>query len=237
MDKIKITTRFNPTTNGHLHLGHLYILLVNEYMAHSTEGSIFVRLEDTQPEWISTCGWRQKVFGDSIVETIHALNIPVDDVIFQSDPDLQYTVREFAESHNLKVRMDYPPHKQALNPAGHTELYSYTPGFTLQKVIMDYLYGVNMIIRGQDLCTEYSLYEYYCDILGINHPRHVYLPRLRWLNGDVSKTNGGFKVNDFIVNGRWTPDHLIWKLKEACLKDPKENWHINNIKEYPIWTS
>ena len=40
-------TRFNPSTNGGLHLGHIYALLVNERFAHDRDGMFYVRFDDT----------------------------------------------------------------------------------------------------------------------------------------------------------------------------------------------
>lgn len=232
-----ITTRFNPTPNGNLHVGHLYLLLINEHTAHSSKNGVFtLRFEDTQPEWISCVGGKQKEYAEEMVSTVNKLNIKVDSVIYQSDPDVWYCVTEFAKKHNLTVKQDYSPHKQAINTASGIELYSYTPGFTLQKVILDYLYGVTMLIRGEELATEYSLYEYYCDLMDIPHPLHIYLPRLQTCAGNISKTNGGYKVCEMLENG-WSPEQVLDKLKMSCLKDTGGEWLISNIKEHPLWVN
>lgn len=230
-----ITTRFNPTPNGNLHIGHLYILLLNEQAAHQSNGGIFtLRFEDTQPEWIEACGEKQKEYAEEISESIDRLGIPVDMTVYQSDPDVQYCVNIYAKRYNLEIKPDQKPHRQPINTASGIELYSYTPGFTLQKVILDYMYGVTMLIRGEELGTEYSLYEYYCDLMGFRHPLHIYLPRLQGLDGNISKSHGGYKVQAMLDNG-WTKEQILDKLGQACLKNPRSGWFISNVKERPTW--
>ena len=230
-----ITTRFNPTPNGNLHIGHLYILLLNEQSAHQSKGGIFtLRFEDTQPEWIEACGDKQKEYAEEISDSVNKLGIPVDMTIYQSDPDVQHCVSQFARKHNLEVKQDYKPFFQPINTASGIELYSYTPGFTLQKVILDYMYGVTMLIRGEELGTEYSLYEYYCDLMDLPHPVHIYLPRLQGLDGNISKSHGGYKGRDMMARG-WTKEQILEKLGESCLKNPHGGWFISNIKERPTW--
>src|SRR3989304_8262070 len=46
---MKVVTRFNPTSNGNLHLGHVFTMLVNEYFAHSVDGEFVLRIDDTSP--------------------------------------------------------------------------------------------------------------------------------------------------------------------------------------------
>jgi len=48
---MKYNTRFNPTISGPLHIGHLYMALVNEAEAHHTGGKFIVRADDTQDYW------------------------------------------------------------------------------------------------------------------------------------------------------------------------------------------
>ena len=44
-----IVTRWNPTTNGNLHLGHAYSLIVNERFAHENGGKLIIRFDDDSP--------------------------------------------------------------------------------------------------------------------------------------------------------------------------------------------
>ena len=48
---MKYNTRFNPSISGALHIGHLYMALVNEMEAHRTGGKFIVRVDDTQDIW------------------------------------------------------------------------------------------------------------------------------------------------------------------------------------------
>ena len=43
---IKYNTRFAPSPNGYLHLGHAYSALISEGLARKTGGKFFLRIED-----------------------------------------------------------------------------------------------------------------------------------------------------------------------------------------------
>ena len=43
---IKYNTRFAPSPNGYLHLGHAYSALISSELAKKTGGKFFLRIED-----------------------------------------------------------------------------------------------------------------------------------------------------------------------------------------------
>lgn len=230
-----MNTRFNPTTNGNLHIGHIYLLLVNEYTAHaSPNGKFSVRFDNTQKQWIEKLGDQQLVYANNTIEILDWLNVTVDDYIFQSDPDLEYSVNAILKKKGFKLEIDYPPYPTHVTPASKDYQYGYTPNFTLEKVVMDYLYGINCLIRGIELMSEFSLYSYFCEALNLPMPLHIYLPRMETSLKGISKTDGGFEVQTFRDRG-WTPGLLKEKLRVSCLKNPYGNFDITNIKEHPIW--
>ncbi len=54
---MKTITRFNPTPTGEeLHVGHLYMALVNATEAHHSGGSFKIRIDDTQEYWLYMVG-------------------------------------------------------------------------------------------------------------------------------------------------------------------------------------
>ena len=56
---MKYNTRFNPTVSGSLHVGHLYMALVNEVEAHRSGGKFYIRVDDTQDCWVVRLGKKQ----------------------------------------------------------------------------------------------------------------------------------------------------------------------------------
>ena len=97
---------------------------------------------------------------------------------------------------------------------------------------------MNLLIRGIDLITEFSLYEHYIEEFELPFPRHVYLPRLT-LGGngeisDISKTAGNNSIKQLREYGI-TPLQIIDSLKRSCLKDPEGDWSIDNVKANPVW--
>jgi glutamyl/glutaminyl-tRNA synthetase len=55
-----VNTRFNPTANGNLHIGHLYLILLNYNHAKKTDGKFIVRFDDDQYYWVNNLG-KEKV--------------------------------------------------------------------------------------------------------------------------------------------------------------------------------
>ena len=90
---------------------------------------------------------------------------------------------------------------------GRPIAYPYTPTLTAQKVLMDAQQGVTLLVRGLDLLSEYSLYAHYCRQFDVPEPEHVYTPRLLSYHGDITKTNGGYKIAELRANG-YTPQDV-----------------------------
>jgi glutamyl-Q tRNA(Asp) synthetase len=72
--------RFAPSTNGHLHLGHAYSVLLIQKIAKKTDGKILLRIEDIDKE---RCGTE---FEDALLEDLEWLGIKWEEpVLRQSD--------------------------------------------------------------------------------------------------------------------------------------------------------
>ena len=232
-------TRFNPTTNGGLHLGHVYIALFNEYEAHQNGEKFLVRFEDNQPEWVNIFGIpKSRQFAWDMVESLDWLQIGVDEYSYQSE--MVDEVFEFARSRHAIVPRYTWPHAAPLNPTLANQMppmvghwYSYTPYFTFCKVILDHIQNVSVLIRGDDLRSEFTLYLHYADMLGIERPMHYYMPRLKMSDGSgLAKHLGALTINDYRRAG-FDPDKLLDLLAESALKNPDDGWFVGNVKEYP----
>lgn len=239
-------TRFNPTVNGPLHIGHLYVIKVNEAMAHDFghHGKFTMRFDDNQKFYQMMRPAdemdRLKIEMRSDVEWA---GVKVD--AWTSQLSLEQTTKSFLQRFNngpLKVIEPFQ-HRNLPDIISATIVpFPYAPVFTAEKVILDTLDYITWLIRGEDLIDEYSLYTYFCDIWDLHNPEHVYLPRLLLdhkteLIEDitvVSKTAGKNTIREYRLQG-WTPKQLIDKLADSCLKKPEMGWNIENIKEQPVW--
>jgi len=241
MALIKQVTRFNPTTNGQLHVGHIYMALLNEGEAHSTGGKFILRFEDNQPEWVWRSTEKQiEEYIEGMIEDFNWLGIKVDEYQFHTmtEKKVQETI-EYLNHGKLiaehRFMFDTEPEIYGANDVH----YPYAPHLTAEKVINDFLSGVNLIIRGEDLISEFSLYAYFCDIWGIPRPRHVYMPRMHMddgseLQAEISKTSGNYKIANYRKQG-YSPDYIHDKLRDACLIDPQGEWALRNVKWRPSW--
>ena len=230
-----VITRFNPTVSGNLHLGHVFTLLVNEEFAHSRGGKFYVRFDDDNIMLHPFSEDEMKRTINSQIEDMEWLNIKIDfHWIFQSD--LHHEVNK--RLRNLRYAM-MPETKQGefklplFIRMGTTYIpYPYVSHQTVERVIMDNMLGITHVIRGDDFATEFSLYCYFCQRFNFPTPEFIFLPRLISVYGDISKTNGGYKISDFRENG-YSPEQLKRMLAEACLIYPNNGWEIYNIKSNP----
>ena len=227
-------TRFNPTVNGPLHLGHLYAVLVNYHEARRSGGNFILRFDDTQRSWNHRIGYaRVEGFRRQMLDDLSWLGIVPDRVSSQSDmiQEVEYLLRN---------EFGYQPDREAYSTDPGAEVvgfshqvYPYTDRLTSEKVVMDMLDGANWIIRGYDLITEDCLYKHYCSKFLIFQPRMTYIPRLNFSGGGIiSKTDGNYKIEDFRRAGI-DPEVLLDSLAADCLRDDREGWAVGNIMAHP----
>jgi glutamyl/glutaminyl-tRNA synthetase len=228
---MSFNTRFNPSANGGLHLGHVYPVLINEAVAHESGGHFTVRFEDTARSSLHLMPFvLQERIAELQQDEIMWLGVPVDEWSFQSDIDEEVTIL-------LRERFHYEPlpdepWRFAEIAGGAFQPYPFTPTLTARKVVMDWMQGVNFLIRGIDLATEYSLYQFYCVTFALPLPRHFILPRLRDAHGDVSKSNGSTTVAELRAAGL-TPEEVRWRVSLACLRNASLPWALHNLNPEP----
>jgi hypothetical protein len=125
--------------------------------------------------------------------------------------------------------------------------YPYVPELTVLKVIMDHRQGVGVLIRGDDLLTEYSLYRYFEDLLAFEVPiPQIFLPRLKFQAGselkssahavEISKTIGNLSIQSLRAAGL-QPFEVLAILAESCLLEPERGWDLANLKPQPVYAA
>ncbi len=233
-----MNTRIYPTPNGLPHLGHVYMTLVNQYHARSTGGKLAIIFDDTQPCWIESVG-RDGLerFAGQWIEDMEWMGITFDTVLYQSREherftdwldNVEYDGRLLGEAHDYAYK--YNPNIAYSDVGG----YPWEDWLTVEKVYMDALAGVNMVIRGEDLLCEFALYQsMWCKYIGTEPPEHVYLPRLRAQGMDaLSKTEGNHKLREYREMG-YKPQAIEWMLRQSCLDDKYGEWDWRNVKRSP----
>jgi len=235
---VKYNTRFNPTTNGDLHLGHVYTALFNERVAHSSGGKFYVRFEDNQSDTLANFDIDQiHAFYHRQVRALEWLGFKVDDYIRQSEMELE--LKKFVAHHGYWIPEYKYPFSIPLNPVmgdynpKEGEWFPYVPYMTYCKVIYDELHGINLLIRGDDLRSEFSLYQHFRKQMGLPEIAHYYLPRVYGSNDEiVSKFYGARTILEY-KKADWQPSTIIELLERSVLKEPSEGWHLANVKRYP----
>lgn len=233
-------TRFNPTVSGNdLHCGHLYTALVNEREAHRSGGKFIVRIDDTQEYWVHEFG-RKLVnqFADNYEQELRRFMV-IDTCEMQSNLPMAETIMDLSPYPYLKELKSKWLHDQTPEwlPDPDMVMYPYTAKYTLEKVIWDMYERVNWLIRGEDLVTETSLYDYFVDVLGVPRMRHTFIPRLRanfreeLMPIGISKSMGKYRVSKQL--DKFGVTQTLDFLKSSCLKDPKGEFDLENIKWNP----
>jgi glutamyl/glutaminyl-tRNA synthetase len=243
-------TRFNPTpSGGSLHLGHLYMILVNRDEAHVNGGKFKIRFDDNQNRWLKAIG---RVETDFLVQKmkdeLEWVGIEPDEYSSQQYdfPDIHKYVRKeygkeiihFDECEREDLEMMYYIRAKSYPLAenvveARAQNYPYTPHLTLEKVIYDNLDGTNCLIRGKELITEASLYWYFCQIYNLPFVEQIYLPTLKTPDSVISTSNGNFNLSDMKKNGV-KPEFIMEVLKTSCLRDPEGKFIIDNLLAEPI---
>lgn len=233
---MKRITRWNPTTNGALHLGHVYSLIVNEHFAHEFGGGEFiVRFDNDSPPTWAFSEQRRKELLDAQWRDIQWLDFNVDN--WQVQTDMQKDVHEILAKLGHKPMIDNAEGTHILplfvRMMGTNWLpYPYVPQQTAERVVMDHMIGTTHIIRGEEFSVEFALYHYFCEQFKYSPPKFIFLPRLTSKEGDISKHCGGYTISEFRGKG-YTPDDIKNLLAEACLYWPANGWDFYNMKPNP----
>ncbi len=232
---MNITTRFNPTSNGNLHLGHVYSLLVNEHFAHDNWGKFIVRFDDeSPPAMIISNDQRERLIANQI-QDINWLEIDVDewqwqskihrDVISNLDLIGHKPMKDVAEGYHI-----LPTHVRMIGTGWLP--YPYVPQQTAERVMMDHMIGTTHLIRGEEFFGEFSLYSYFCEKFNFKIPQFIFLPRLTSKHGDISKTCGGYTVAEFRGEG-YTAREVKDMIAKAVLYWAANGWTLHNLRPNP----
>jgi glutamyl/glutaminyl-tRNA synthetase len=228
------STRFNPTMNGTLHLGHIFAFLVNEYHAHSRNGRFYVRFDDDN----SIINKQPKEETDYIIksqlEDIYWLEVKVEGFISQKEilPEVRNKLDDLGYESIPEIELGNHKYPYFIQMGTRWIAYPYVCQQTAERVIMDSMLETTHVIRGIEFSTEYSLYCYFCQKFHVPIPEFIFLPRLEGIYGDISKTSGGYKIADFRNEG-YTAQQLKQMIAKACLYYPNNGYELYNIKPNP----
>ena len=237
---MKYNTRFNPTPTGPLHIGHLYMALVNEAEAHRSGGKFIVRVNDIHMYWTRKLG--KELLNQYSKEYQEQLSrfMTIDVWDLES---LLPTPEEIIGEHPL---LDMLPRPRWWGEPGHViewrtdinqQVWDYSPRPTFEKVVWDFHEGINLLIRGEDIVTEANLYSFFEAQLGFLRPHQIYLPRLmtkarqELTEMGISKTYGTYQLKTQL--DKFGQKEVLNLLKKSCLIEPEGEFFVENIKWNP----
>lgn len=236
---MKYNTRFNPTISGPLHIGHLYMALVNAAEAHRTGGKFIIRADDTQDLWNH---WIKKDQREKYYEEYQEqLGLFVDVDVWERQSQM-LTPEEIIGNNPLLQCLPPSSWGSTMTIEWRADInqrvFQYDLSSVIEKVIWDYWQKVNLLIRGDDLITEAQLYEHVATVLRLAIVRQIYLPKLVTINlqddirSSISKTDRVYSLETQIDT--FGVDATMNLLKKSCLIDPDGEFFVDNIKSNPV---
>ncbi len=244
-----MNTRFNPTANGSLHIGHIYMALLNEGMAHDSGGEFHVRFDDNTThvmvaflQRIPGGVWATREKAHLQLEDLTWMNIEIDRVSYQSE--MEESVNKFLSTSHFRMVIDSVGYKYDSRPVivpPSSSLGDFPLGtqHTVEKVVMDYWGGSDVLIRGMEWVAEQHLYAYFCALFGFRFPLCYYVQRLVTAQDantctrmEISKTIGNWSILELREMGI-EPSQIRRELRDSCLVDPDGSWHVDNLKHQP----
>lgn len=220
-------TRFAPTPagRGEIHLGHIWLCMLNKALAEESGGSFIVRIDDLSAREYVGEGYTRRIVED-MLKALPYFGCKPDIVLWESEAE-----------HTLKTYINSAPWISA----GWKDIESMRPmNGDWQKylqinyeriasgVVRDYLYNCNPVVRGCDLQWETALYWAMCDYWGFPKPSLIYIPRVSF-NGEAMSKSGG-AVPAIRLLDKYSPEILIDAILHGCLKDPEVGICLHNIK-------
>lgn len=221
-----MNTRFSPSLNGSLHVGHLWMAWLNWALARRTGGLFVLRFDDVAPLAAGEAGDRRAEWAAEGEALLRRAGIEPDRITRVSDYLNGEELRPVG-GRNLWLR---PP---ALEGWDNVPC---TPALVRARVRADIAEGIDAVIRGEELTPELQLYEALNDALGAPPRRLVYLPRLRVRCGGavetISKTHGNLQLRDLYHMA--PPQEWVDRVRRAGLQRPEEGADLGNIQTDPI---
>jgi len=209
----------------------LYVALVNEGVTLDNGGKFYVRFDDTSAQHVKMYGAermaRTREYQQELLEWMGLRTEGYSSQVGKMDE-----VHDILKHIQIRAADQFIPYQPELVADNYFPLFPCAPMITAEKVVLDHMIGTTLLIRGMDLMTEYALYQYFCEALGYPKPQHVYLPRLSWSGGDMSKRHGGIFLSELRADGH-TPEQIREMLGFACLRNIANGWMLSNLKGAP----
>jgi glutamyl/glutaminyl-tRNA synthetase len=205
--------------------------LINEALALDNGGCFHVRFDDTDSYQIRMVGKeRMALIRQEQRGQLEWLGLCA--ASYTSQLDTLAEVHDWLDKRIALMLNEDPVAKPEVIGDDYMPMFPLAPMSTAEKVVWDHIQGVNLLVRGVDLLSEYSLYQYFCRLLNVPQPKHVYLPRLKWSRGDMSKSFGAASIGELRADG-YTPQAVRDIVAEAALRHPPNGWTLQNLRGAP----
>ena len=221
-----MNTRFSPSLNGSLHIGHLWMAWVNFETARQSGGRFVLRFDDVAPIVAGESPERQPAWAAEGEMLLRRAGI-VPNAVSRVSAYLDGAAPGSIGGSNLWLR---PPAFEGWDNV------PCSPELVAARVRADIRESIDTVIRGEELAPELQLYEYLNHLQGGPCPRLVYLPRLRVrCDGRVttiSKTHGNLQLRDLYAEA--SPARWLQSVCAVGLQHPDLPLSLQNINPDPV---
>jgi len=223
-------TRIAPTPSGYLHLGNILSFVLTAGLARKTGASILLRIDDMDQERV------RKEYLDDIFETLSFLNIPWDEGARSTEEHQQFFSQKLRqknyqealkklESDNLLFACNC---SRADLETTIVRKKNGDPSYQVCSLMDDLHFGIDLIVRGEDLCDSTLAQVYLADALRATSflkTSFIHHPLLKNDSHEkMSKSSGDTSVHFLRKNGSVPAD--IWAILagKLNLKEKPQNW-------------
>lgn len=221
-----MVTRFCPSLNGSLHLGHLWMAWLNWAWARQEGGRFLLRFDDLAPRYLGEDTSRQAEYRAEGIEILAKAGIMAEGSTLLSKHE-QAGYEKAIGGQNLWLR---GPALEGWDNVG------LSPALVAARVASDLAEGVTHVIRGEELVPELQLYDYLAHQMGGPRPMLICVPRLRvCVQGEIetiSKTYGNLQLRDLYEVEQ--PGYWVDLVRRAGLKNPDAPISAENIHPDPV---
>jgi glutamyl/glutaminyl-tRNA synthetase len=219
-------TQFSPTPESPIHIGNLWIAMLNYEVAKQSGGKFVVFFDDIPVIPFYGEG-RVKQVAEDALSVLDTMGYPPDLVVYGSEMEIivdgflkQFGWLSDTEHYNCTMNLYKKDGWSTLAHLSFKQIAGY--------VVTEYIYGINPVIDGEDIVMWTSLYFNLCEQFNIPSPDMYFIPRVTLNAATTSKSGGAVGVSSMIKH--YGVDTIRDAILDGCLVDRDKPISLDNIQ-------